>query len=223
MCKKNKQRARLRKEIEDLKMKLTFSDILASKPTEPPVAPGWYDGVYKKEGINPMCKTNMYGIPAQAYAAPIASAAIVNPQTETDKQRDYLLSRLDDVFHDRNTTFDLRKMFHLDVDNRPKDGKELIERIKKGDFTIDEKQFKNREDFINGEEIDDDDWFGKNPLFGIVWNGPKADSKGYHAALKEREEAYKAAKDTIWVKSPEDGLAAVEAFKDWKPTNAPKQ
>ena len=94
----------------------------------------------------------------------------------------------------------------------------LIERIKKGDYTLDEDVLKET---VDSGEFDDDYNFGET--YGIIWNGPKPDYKGYDKAVIERQEAYKAAKDTIWVKSPEDGLAAVEAFKDWKPTNAPKQ
>lgn len=184
---------------------------LASKPTEPVdykflMKPLPY---VKEEGINPMNYTT-----TNAYA-PTASATIVNPQTETDKQREYLLQRLKDIYYSGLIRHDLRAMFHIDVNNSPKNFKELIEKIEKKQYKID----KHAAERIEDEDFEHDFW---GPFDGIIWDGPKADYDAYAKADREREDAYNAAKDQIWINTPQDALKAIEDFKNWKPSNAPK-
>ena len=128
-----------------------------------------------------------------------------NRSTMTDdaKARQYLDQRLRDVWcrHEKA----LRVKFFTDEAEAPKTPKELADRLAAGKFTVrDEK------------DDDKDKWYGsiKNH---IEWRDPKtpADKAGFAAFEVLLDKQNILAQDAIMVKTPADGLAALQAFEAW--------
>lgn len=192
----------------------------------PPI--DWFDGLYSKEqeGINPMYHSKTAyttcvpsnGGDLTINLAPAASAS-VSSKSDTAIQRDYLMSRLDGVdnsFRYGKFYSQMRAAFNLDINNRPKTSQELLDAIKGGKFKMDERIQKLQ---AAGEEYDEatDSYIGG--LFdAFIWDGPLPDKKGFDLAREAIKTQLQTAKDTIIVKSPDDGLAAIQALEAWTPT-----
>ena len=89
----------------------------------------------------------------------------------------------------------------------------MIERIKKGKYTIDSKI----ESKI--KSLGDDEKRFNGPLYGIIWEGPQPDHKGFDQAIQNDIPAeYVKAKDIIMVADPVKGLEALRAFEAWMPS-----
>ena len=144
-----------------------------------------------------------------------ACASVTAPQSDTATSRNYLVDRLGNARYPKLS--ELREFFNLRVDNTPKTYKELIDAIKNDKFTIDKRVAAKLE---AREEDDEDSFTFDGALYGIIWDGPQADFKGYEAAEGEMTKQFTKAKDVVMVKSAEDGLAAIEAFEAWLPTKA---
>jgi hypothetical protein len=129
----------------------------------------------------------------------------------------YLTTRLEGIY----CSMPLRAMFNLNLNNSPKTYKELIAAIKNDKFSLDEKRTKIIDAQV--EDSDEDmDYFYGSAFDGIIWDGPKPDKKGYEIARAELKVAYQDALDVIKGSADaEKRLAALEAFKNWKPSNAP--
>lgn len=119
------------------------------------------------------------------------------------QQRVYLRNRLSSIYNEKNRK--LRQEFGLEDDEEPKTLQETIDRLSSGKFTprFDKKP----------EDIKVHGWMALQEY--VRWHDPsvKADEDGYATAEKALSEAKTKATDVIIVKSPEDGLAALEAFE----------
>ncbi len=120
----------------------------------------------KQEGTTPMRYNDN-----SAYA----TASVATQPTDASVTRDYLSNRLAKADYPKGR--ELRELFNLYVDNSPKTYKDLIDAIKNDKFSLDDEVIKNVAD--TEEEV------GYGPFYGIIWNGPQPDKKGYYAALKE--------------------------------------
>jgi hypothetical protein len=174
---------------------------------------GNVEWVYPQEkGNNPMRTT---------YESTTANAVITAAKSDEAIQREYLINRLDaSACSWRNPKYaELREFFHLDDDSTPKTAKELIDAIKSDKFTLDEKKLKRLEQDSEDLDDDDDDFDSRfyGPFYGIIFEGPKPDRKGYDKAIKEYSKAREDARDTIMIGTPAEGLAALKALEDWKP------
>lgn len=186
----------------------------------------WWDGQYPKqeEGINPMYASKTAyatSVPTGDLTINLAPAASASMSTKSDVaiQRDYLMSRLNEL--DSSVRYGkmrqkLRDAFFLDVNNTPKTSAALIEAITSGKFKVDERKAKLQ---AAGDDYDEDtdEYFG-GPLGAITWDGPTPDRTGFDAALETLKAQLKTAQDTIIVKSPDEGLAAIQALEAWTPT-----
>lgn len=159
-------------------------------------------GTSKQEGKTPMRYNDNYAS---------ASASVQAPQSDIAIQRDYLLSRLAKAKYPKEV--ELEKTFNLYVDNTPTNYQELIAAIKGGTYTIDPK-------IAAKFAADPDDYRYSGSMYGIVWDGPQPDRKGYDAALAALALQQVAARDTIMVSEVAAGLAALQAFEAWLPTTA---
>lgn len=102
-----------------------------------------------------------------------------------------------------NQDLKLRQHFGLEDDNRPATAKEFVQRIKDGKFTL------------RDEDSEDCYYTDADFAYNIRWRDPsvKEDKDGYTAAKKNMEAAYNAAKDQIYISSPEAGLKALQEFE----------
>lgn len=165
----------------------------------------------KNEGNNPMY--NSY------TAAPTAAATIVTADP-AQAQRDYLLDRARKVL--RQLDNNLFTMFGRFKKDRPETAQQLIDAIKNGKYTLDEKKLKYLEAQSDLYEYDDIDECGYGPFYGIDFTDyPGFDSDGHSKAEKELEAAFTALKDIIAIKSGDDALTALQAFEKWEPSNKP--
>lgn len=180
-----------------------------------------------------------YALPKVGYAVPAiqekgnnpmrienttATAYVTAPKSDDATSRDYLLSRLAiyDGWHDPKAS-KISDFFNLGEDGRPKSYLQLIDAIKNDKFSLDPKavaRLKRIQDEAaeDGEDFDVED-YGYGPFYGIVFTDfPKADRKGYEAAMEEYGALKQTTRDTIMVKSPAEGLTALQTLEAWTPT-----
>jgi len=125
---------------------------------------------------------------------------------EIEATRKYLASRLQDARYVVREA--LSKQFNLNKPNRPVDYKTLIDAIKNGQYTLDEKRTSQIDGFVA-----DDDWYG-DALDGIKWTLPNMpDRDGYKLADEAASKAYTAAKDIIFTGDAAAGLKALQDFE----------
>jgi hypothetical protein len=181
---------------------------ICTLPTAVPACPpmNWEGYAVKEEGTTPMRYNDNYAS---------ASATVQAPKSDIAVQRDYLLSQLTTAFHPKEREF--QTTFNLYVDNTPKTYIDMIAAIKDGKYTIDPKAEKRVADWEEDEE-DGPSYFG--PLYGIVWDGPVADRKGYDQAVKDLRKQKTEAERIIVTGDAAAGLAALQAFEAWQPTVA---
>lgn len=142
-------------------------------------------------------------------------------------QRDFLMSEFAEKFNSwrRSDIADkLRDQFNLNAPTRPQNWADLLAAIAGGKFTFDQKKFDLRVSSLMDDsdisladatkEISDD--YG---MFGFVTftDLPKADRKGYDAAMLAFEAAKTQTKQDIMILDPKDGLAALRALEAWTP------
>lgn len=148
------------------------------------------------------------------------TGSIEASKTDTQTQREYLLERHREI--DASTRWGgingkMTEAFAIHIDNRPKTAKELFDGITSGKFTLKADEAARQEIFAakHGREDFDD-------IFDAVdWGGLKPDRAGYEAARDKAIDDLKAAKDTIMIGSPSDGLAALQALEAWTPPATP--
>ena len=157
----------------------------------------------KKKEENPMRYDSVNLNPTVTVAAPVSDAATA---------REYLNKRIYDIRCER-VNREFYKLFNLGVSTRPKSYKDLIEKITKGQFKLDEKRTKKIDAYIEA-----DDFYGSYDD-GIIWLADvMPDRYGFDAAIKAFDKLVQAAKDTVAVGTPAEGLKAVQALEDWQPT-----
>jgi len=177
-----------------------------------PKSVGWFN---QKEGNNPM---RAY---SETYAVAPTAIASINVPSDEAKKIDYLNGRARDI---RNTFRDttIRKMFHFDGQTLPMTYRQLIDAIKNDEFEIDEKRAKRIDARFAEYQNGDESWFDYSAFDGLTFTGfPEPDKDGYAAAQKELKAEYQKVKDAIAILDAETALAAVQAFEEWKPSNAP--
>jgi len=167
-------------------------------------APKFKWGCKKQEGKTPM-----------RYNENNATAIVSTAKTDAAVQRDYFIGRLENARYPQCSK--LEKLFNLHVDNTPKTFADAIAAIKAGDYTIDKNIQKRYDEFKDEGKLDNWYW---GYQYGIVWNGPKPDYKGYEAALYDLEAQMNTARDTIMSGDAAAMKAAVETFEAWTPTVA---
>lgn len=155
-------------------------------------------------------------------AAPTAIASIT-AESDTQKKVDYLNNRATQVFHNIGHTF--REMFHLNSCSQPRYYKDLIDAIKNGEYTINEKAAKEADEGWGDHQEDPDEyWYSFNVFHGIDFTKfPKPDWKGRDKALVELRAEYQRVQDIIAIYPAEEALKAVQDFEKWLPSNAPKK
>lgn len=151
----------------------------------------------QEEGITPM----------KNYTDNCATASVTGARPDTQIQREYLGERLAQTY--RQLDYKLEEQFHLHVCNEPKNAKDLVAAITGGKFKLASK-------LDDPEYADDIKYSG--PFWGIDFDGPQPDRKGFDQARKDLKEAMTKVKDIIVIKDADAGLAAVEAFAAWLPT-----
>jgi hypothetical protein len=177
---------------------------LAPLPKAQLAAKPW-PGSNIKEDTNPM----RYG-----EKNTVATALVTAPPTLEQDQKTYLTRRLDNLFYDAIDN-KLRKQFNIGVTGSPSTYAELIDMIKNDKFKLDEDKIKK----VEKARASGDIWCYGN-TDGIIWDLPKPDRNGYHAATVEYEVKKRVAMDVIMVNSAADGLAAIKALESWEPTGA---
>ena len=167
-----------------------------------------------------------------AQTAAASSIVIGSTQSDAMLQREYLFAELEKTKDRWDITpsrirVKLRKQFKLDAPSSISDPQKFIDAIKKGNYKLDEKRIAKVKS--RAEVFDDDDYTAEeiselqlDPFhyytateFIEFTDLPKADRKGYNAAIEAYEAAYQATKNIIMVKSPEDGLDALTALLNW--------
>lgn len=184
--------------------------------------PHWYDmlapqqpapfGYGQEKGNNPM-----------RIDTTTATAYVTAPKSDDATSREYLLDRLSAYESWRSPKLsELSELFNLKEDGLPKTYLQLIDAIKNDKFSLDKKivsRLKRIQEDLEetGEEGILGD-YGYGPFYGLVFTDlPKPDQEGYYVAVKELEALVKATKDTIRVKSPTEGLTALQALEAWTP------
>lgn len=173
-----------------------------------------------QEGNNPMSMFDedlCYSRPI-TRCAPVqaAGATAINvttaPEVPEVNQRKYLNDRAYNVKCDKIDQ--LQEQFFILEPKGPTNPTELAAALKAGDYTILTKD-------SDGDEWEEDEYFYWRNWFS--WRTPttQPDKKGYAAAVKEFTKFYMDQVDLIRIASPADGLAALQALKDWKPAATP--
>lgn len=124
-------------------------------------------------------------------------------KSDASKAREYLYDRVFQV--SLNKKLELERKFGLLEDEHPKTASEFLARILSGKYVLSDKK---------KDKIDYD------PARFIEWYDPavKPDQAGFNSAWEAFEVQYQASQDIIAVKSPDDGLVALQALEAWTPT-----
>lgn len=157
------------------------------------------------------------------------SASAIGAKTDLQTEREHLLGRwreadvsLDRHYGELNSK--LRKTFNIDfAAKRPATATELFAAIAAGTIKIDPKKQAMQDIAIaNDHSFYEDDGYipTSDYSFAIDFGDPTPDRLGYETAMTELKTQLKAAKDTIMIGAPADGLAAIQAIEAWAPTAA---
>lgn len=181
--------------------------------------PIWYVHPVNKQ-VKEEGKTLMRYAETNTVFAPAAVASISVPSDE-QKKIDYLNDRATAVYHNIERSF--TAMFNLYRKHQPVYYKDLIDAIKNGEFTINEKEAKYADlSWKEFKDKEDDNYYDYDVFYGIDFTKfPKADHAAYAKARNELKDELQKVKDIIAIKSADAALEAVQAFEKWKPSNAP--
>lgn len=141
-----------------------------------------------------------------------STAISVTAELPGRREKDYLLSRLDSLT--QTHTRSLKEHFNLN-DLYPRTPFELMEFLKKGHYELSEKRIQRVRDNEYGYTKDEDLYWGE-PLSYLVFRDPKKkrDKEGFEKAEELLLKAKQSTKDLIIIKSPDEGLAALQAFEN---------
>lgn len=173
---------------------------------------GWSPKL-KQEGINPMNTINT------------TATANVTQKTDLQTQREYLLSRWNEVssaFSYGRINHAMTEAFNLHVDNKPKTSKELIDGITSGKFTLDAKKAALQEIGAATDNFyDDDDQYTGSPFYALDFGGLSPDRLGYEKAADSFRNSLKLLKDQIMTGDPAASATALQALEAWTPPTTP--
>jgi hypothetical protein len=113
----------------------------------------------------------------------------VRETNQEDTRREYFLSELRQIYHDLDDK--LHKKFGLTDDSRPRNAREVVERIKKGEFTF-------AHDDTDDEGIDNEYY---HPWEFIRWTKTKKDRAGYKEAFNRLMEELTRSQRLIWAET----------------------
>lgn len=139
----------------------------------------------------------------------------VTMNTFEQDTRDYLTKRVNFTF--RSLEQNIYTQFNFYKPHQPRTYKELIDAIKNGEYTIDEKIAARCDD------EDSDDYMCGDCLFGPInfTKFPKADEDGRAKAQKELDVLKTATMDTVMTETSAEALAAIKTLEAWVPSNLP--
>lgn len=141
-----------------------------------------------------------------------------NTPMNTNSERDYLASRLENAKYSKN----FRSMFNLDAHQTPTNYKDLIAAIQGGKFTLDTKRTDRIDESVAEYAEAGETYHGYGPLYGIIFTDlPKADGKGFAAASSENNKQFQTARDIIMTQDATAGLKALQDYEAWMPTVTP--
>jgi hypothetical protein len=122
--------------------------------------------------------------------------------TVENRRLTYAQNRIQEIFYEKNV--ELRKQFHVDNDDAPRTGKELVKRIE-------DKRFVLKTD----EELQGHVFWSIVDYF--IWRDPdaKIDLEGYDIASEDLKAAKSSASDAVTLSVNEDALKAIETFSNW--------
>jgi hypothetical protein len=175
-----------------------------------------------QEGNNPMYHAKIN--------APQANAAVIATAGKSDDQlkREFLMEEFNNSYrYDWNLPKlgELRKLYNIDAPKAPRTSQEIIDAFKNGDIEIDQAKVDKQTKYFAAREDDDEDYDDlyesgiSDRYFGITFTKlPKEDVQGFRKARAEYEALVQDTKRTIMVADPSDGLAALKALENWKPT-----
>jgi len=156
------------------------------------------------------CRATTKSEPVQEKVANMYVDYVSSDKHSESAKTNYLLSRYENT-KDKIRS-DLRKQFGLDNDDRPNTAKELTDRILSGKYVLPtEKE----------EELTRQVYYcGSSVLDSIKWRDPaiKEDRDGFKLAETELDNESLKVHDAVMIKDHDTALAAIQAFKDWKPT-----
>lgn len=132
-----------------------------------------------------------------------ASVTAINADTTEKDQRKYLERRLWDVMY--TIKVGLKKQFGLNDDEAPQTAEDFITRIKDGKYTVDADKMKKEA------------WSTYDLVRYIRWRDPSVveDMDGYKAARAALDAEVTRVTDIIKIKTPAEGLEALQAFEGW--------
>jgi hypothetical protein len=127
---------------------------------------------------------------------------VVQGSPSEDTQRSHLQNRLWHIAHAKQR--EMYTHFKLGEDDRPTSPEEMIERIKKGEFSLKEPDSYDKK----GKPI-----YYDRPTHYFEWRKEPKDEEGYNTAMKTMNEAKTKVEDRIVVLPPVEGLKALEEFE----------
>lgn len=135
---------------------------------------------------------------------------VENTMITANTERSYLDRRLNEVFYTHER--ELQKQFHLGENTAPKTYKDVIDWIKNDKFTLNAKETKRIDLYVDEEGT----YYGSF-LDGIVWNGAgfTVDHDGFVAGAKVLKKALQDARDVVNTSDATAGLKALQDFQSW--------
>ena len=156
------------------------------------------------------CQVTSTCVPEQEKVANMYVDYVSSDKHSESAKTNYLLSRYENTKNEIRS--DLRKQFGLDNDDRPTTAKEFADRILSGKYVLptEKEEELQRQVYYCGWSITD----------AIKWRDPaiKEDKDGFKLAETELNDESVKVHDTVMIKDHDTALAAIQAFKDWKPT-----
>src|SRR5882672_10572722 len=132
--------------------------------------------------------------------ASYAFATAAPTQSLEEKQREQLMHTANITWHQHRE--ELSEHFGISDQKSPKNAKELVARIKSGEFTF-SSEYESKTEAELGE-------WGYSMTWGLKWRKPetKYDRDGFDAAEKVLDKAYDHVKQDVWVLPLADALTS---------------
>lgn len=177
----------------------------------------YYDEPQQK-GNNPMNTNTM------------TAMNITIPKSDDMQMRDYLIREFSEEFdsYRDHTDTKLRKMFYITTPTKPSTFQGLVDAIKGGKYTVDQKAMTTArvryDEYIVDGDIPSDQTFEEfmsdhyGLYYGVTFTDfPKPDNKGFKAAMKQWEDAKRDAKTKLMIMPPTEGLDLLLSLRNWTP------
>ena len=132
----------------------------------------------------------------QTHAIALNVQNAMPQDTTADRQREYLMDRLNDIRFHKEVA--LERAYGLTDDEPPRTAEDFLKRIEDGQYILREDN-RYRRDFYDR----------------VRWRDPdlKEDQDGFHAATEILRAATTTTRDQILIMDPKDGLLAMQTFE----------